>query len=139
MNADKSTIRAKLEIVDRNMRYLEEVNETFDPNEADYTLLQAVKHSLFEITEACIDIASHIVAAEGYERPPDYAGLFPVLADNGLLSATLAERLADMARFRNVLVHQYGDLDVQRLQSFIEEDLDDVTSYTAAIYEYLDA
>lgn len=138
MNADETTVRSKLELVDRNKRYLEGINESFDPHDADYTLLQAVKHSLFEIAEACIDIASHIVAAEGFDRPPDYAGLFPVLADNGVLNDALAERLADMARFRNVLVHQYGELEVERLQTFIEDDLNDVALFAQAIYEYLE-
>lgn len=138
MNADEATVRAKLEIVDRNKQYLEEVGDSFDPEEADYTLQQAVKHSMFEIAEACIDVASHIIAAEGFERPADYAGLFPVLADNGILDEDLADRMADMARFRNVLVHRYGDLELDRLNEFIEEDLGDVASFSAAIYDYLE-
>ncbi|RLI74481.1 hypothetical protein DRP04_14610 [Archaeoglobales archaeon] len=40
------------------------------------TTYQAVKYSLLEIVEACIDIASHIISAKGFERAESYAECF---------------------------------------------------------------
>jgi uncharacterized protein YutE (UPF0331/DUF86 family) len=47
--------------------------------------LQAVKYSLLEIAEACIDIANHIIAAKGLERVEEYSKMFDVLAKNKII------------------------------------------------------
>jgi uncharacterized protein YutE (UPF0331/DUF86 family) len=39
----------------------------------------------------------------------------PTLGESGWLASDLAEALADAASFRNLLVHQYGDVDDQRV------------------------
>ncbi len=138
MKADEETIRQRMEIIAENKEYIESVRESFDPEKADFESLQAVKHCLFEIAEACIDISSHIIASEGFERPDDYSGLFPVLAENEILDEELAQRLAEMARFRNFLIHRYGEVEGQRLKRFMEDDLEDVSVFTEQVYDYLE-
>lgn len=137
MKAEKETLKQKMQVIDENLRYLEDQNST-DFTESEFEKLQAVKHSLFEIAEACIDISSHIIAAEGFEKPEDYSGMFPVLSKNELITSELASNLEDMARFRNLLVHRYGELEPKKLQEFIQEDLQDVKKFTSAIYKYME-
>lgn len=137
MKAEKETLKQKMQVIDENLRYLEDQNST-DFTESEFEKLQAVKHSLFEIAEACIDISSHIIAAEGFEKPEDYSGMFLVLSKNELITSELASNLEDMARFRNLLVHRYGELEPKKLQEFIQEDLQDVKKFTSAIYKYME-
>ncbi len=126
-----------MELIDQNKKYLEQ-KETEDIDESDFESLQAVKHSMFEIAEACIDIASHIVASEGFDKPDDYSGFFPVLAQNKVIDKDLADRMADMARFRNFLVHRYGEVEPEKLEQFITEDLEDIEAFTSQIYEFIE-
>lgn len=58
-----------------------------------------------------IDIASHIIAVKGMGRAEEYRGMFHLLGEKGVIEKDLAERLGDMAVFRNLLVHRYGDVD----------------------------
>lgn len=136
MKAEKETLKQKLQIIDENINYLE--NNKPEISGDDYGELQAVKHCLFEIAEASIDMASHIVAAEGFEKPESYAEMFPVLSKNDILDDELAEKLSEMARFRNLLVHRYGDIDEQKLENFIKQDLKDVKKFSQSIYTYIE-
>lgn len=136
MKADEELLKQKLEIIVENLEYL--TSSDFNPENAGFEEKQAVKHCLLELAEASIDISSHIIASEGLDRPEDYAGLFQELGNEGFLNESLADKMSEMARFRNFLVHRYGDVDEKRLEAFIEEDLGDVRSFSESIYDYLD-
>lgn len=134
MNSDPDTIRGKLEIVRDRLRFLAEKEHELSVQRDR----QAVKHSLQESIEACLDVANHVISAEGLGRPDDYADYFPCLARHDLISPALADRLSEMARFRNVLVHLYDEVNVQTLQEVLDEDLDDIRAFATAIYAYVD-
>lgn len=138
MKPNTETLKQKMEIIDKNFSYLQDKKGFFDPEEADFEELQAVKHSMFEIAEACIDIASHIIAAEGFERPSEYPEAFSVLEKEGIIGKELSGKLKDMARFRNFIAHRYDKVENQRLKQILEKDLQDVKGFTASIYEYMD-
>ncbi len=73
----------------------------------DYRNTESAKYLLIVATAGAIDLCNHIVARHGGRAPRDYADCFVVLAELGVISTDLAERLKQMARFRNVLVHHY--------------------------------
>jgi uncharacterized protein YutE (UPF0331/DUF86 family) len=47
--------------------------------------------------------------------------------------AGLAASLADAARFRNLLVHRYADIDDQRVVQFVRQRLADLEDYVEVI------
>jgi Ribonuclease HepT-like len=51
----------------------------------------------------------------------------------GVLGAELAGRLERMARFRNLLVHQYAEVDDPRVFEFLRKDVGDVDRFIAAV------
>src|SRR5680860_391228 len=69
-------------------------------------LIYAVKYRLVVAIEAATDVSRHLAAARGLRMPTDYADSFVVLGEAGLLDPALVDDLKDMAKFRNVLVHQ---------------------------------
>jgi len=63
----------------------------------------ALKYALLESIEACFDIANHIISAFDFRRPLSYSDAFEVLNENRIIDGKLAERLKEMAKFRNFL------------------------------------
>lgn len=59
--------------------------------------------------------------------------MFQVLGEENIIDENLAEKLADMAKFRNILVHRYGDVENEELRTIIDEDLEDVRNYMSQI------
>ena len=90
------------------------------------------------ITECCIDIASHIIAAKSMGRAEEYRGMFYLLGENGVIEKDLSERLGDMAGFRNLLVHRYGDVDNEVVLEMIRSELADVVEFERAVVRFVD-
>jgi uncharacterized protein YutE (UPF0331/DUF86 family) len=104
---------------------------------ADYRNTESAKYLLIVTTEAAIDICNHIAARQGGRAPRDYADCFAILVDLGVVDAELAGRLQQMARFRNLLVHLYGDVDNARVYQIIQEDMGDLDVFQAAVIGWL--
>jgi uncharacterized protein YutE (UPF0331/DUF86 family) len=98
MSPNPDTVNGKLEVIHKGLQFLEEDEHDLSV----YRDRQAVKYTLQESIEACLDIANHIIASEGLGRPDDYAEYFPCLARHDIIPDDLAAKLADMARFRNI-------------------------------------
>jgi len=92
---------------------------------------------MIDKVEACIDIANHIIAAKRFERAEEYSQMFIVLAKNNVISEKLGEKLSNMARFRNLLVHRYGEIKAQRLIEIVKEDLNDVVEFVKEVKEFI--
>jgi uncharacterized protein YutE (UPF0331/DUF86 family) len=58
----------------------------------DRDLQDIIERRFEKATQASLDIASHIVAAEGLREPEDYGDLFRILEAEGVLSSTTATR-----------------------------------------------
>lgn len=99
----------------------------------DKILIGSAKYYLQVSIECCLDIANHIIATERFRAPKDYADSFKVLEENGIVTAEYGTRLRQMAKFRNRLVHLYGDIDDAYVYAFIGKDLLDIASFKTVI------
>lgn len=100
---------------------------------ADDEGVDASKYVLLTAIEDALSIANHVIASEGFRAPIDYADAFRSLHEAEVLDRELAERLEAMARFRNLLVHVYADVDDRRVHSFLSDDLQDMERFAAVI------
>ena len=123
MQIDRDLIQDKIDVVEKNLKFLDEYKsieiEEFLNNYKD---VQAVKYSLFEIIESCIDIASHIISIKGFERADSYSEMFEILKKNKIIESELSRKLSDMVRFRNILVHSYAKVDNSKVLTFVKEE-----------------
>jgi uncharacterized protein YutE (UPF0331/DUF86 family) len=106
---------------------------------ADPRTANAAKYLLIIACEAALDICNHVASRRAGRSPEDYADCMIVLAELGALSTELAQRLARMARFRNLLVHLYARVDDTEVHRIIRDDLADFDEYLEAIGRYLGA
>lgn len=83
--------------------------------------------------QICLDVAQHIIASEGLATPKDYAGAFAALGEAAWLPPDLAAAFQDAARFRNLLVHLYDDVDEERVVDILTTRLGDFERFRTAI------
>ncbi|QXO93876.1 DUF86 domain-containing protein [Methanospirillum purgamenti] len=93
----------------------------------------SAKYHLLVAIEAVLDLSSHLITQNSWRFPEDYADTFLVMAENGFISRDEAEHLADMARFRNRLVHQYWKIDDDVIWDILIKDRDDIIRYNEKI------
>lgn len=80
-------------------------------------------------------MASHWLADSGIAVPSTYKDLFRRLADEHVITRDLAERLGLAAGLRNLIAHQYGDLDFDKVFSAASTDVDDLLDFCRALEE----
>jgi uncharacterized protein YutE (UPF0331/DUF86 family) len=80
-----------------------------------------------------VDVCRHVIGSEGLRAANDFADSFVVLGERGWLSADLVPDLQDMARFRNLLVHGYADVDDKRVGQILRTRLGDIRSFRREI------
>lgn len=96
-----------------------------------------VERTLHLAVESCLDIASHIISAEGLREPRDNKDIFAVLGEANYLPEVLVTRLMKMAQFRNILVHDYTRLDAEVIWGILKRDLDDLKTFMLTIMKQL--
>ncbi len=77
--------------------------------------------------------AGHAIASEGLQAPRTFADTFASLGEARLLEQALASRLQDAARFRNLLVHGYAEIDDARVREILRTRLDDLEQLRVAL------
>ena len=100
---------------------------------ADPRAIHASKYLLVIVIEDALATANHVIAAEGLRAPADYADAFRSLRDAGIIAADLSDRLEAMARFRNLLVHLYAEVDDRRVHEFLRKDVADLEKLAAVL------
>ncbi len=96
-----------------------------------------MKYNLIIAIQAAIDICYHIVAKEGGRAPQGYGDCFKILGEREIISLPFAQKLGRMAKFRNLLVHLYGEVDDQRVYRIMREDLSDLEKFEARLGSFL--
>lgn len=136
---DQELIEKKIDLLEEKLDYLKKTRE-INPNKFlnSFEKIQATKHTLQEAIEACLDIANHIIAAKGLGRSETYSGMFQRLTEGEILGDELADRLGDMARFRNLLVHQYAEVDNRKVHEMLQENLEDIEDFMTRIEQFLE-
>jgi uncharacterized protein YutE (UPF0331/DUF86 family) len=98
---------------------------------------ESVAFNMHLAIQNCMDIAAHIISEEGMGLPSSAGEMFFLLHENGYLSAELAERMVKAVGFRNLLVHEYEKIDLQRLHQAAEKNIDDLMLFLSSIFKKL--
>ncbi len=78
-----------------------------------------------------------IISEEGAEMLETYREAFLRLGEMGVIPRDFSTRLAQMAGFRNILVRQYSEFDLNKLLDFLKTKLEDLEQFSDYIKEYL--
>jgi len=122
---------AKAAVIERSLRRVLEIYQG-NPSLTDLMHLDALTLNVERACQAAIDLAMHVVAAEHLGMPHSQADAFRLLADADALERTLSERMIGMCGFRNVLVHQYQELEVDILHQVATERWQDLVALCQA-------
>ncbi len=87
--------------------------------------------------QSAIDIGQYLLSNLMIKQPTDYADVFVKLGEAGVLSPAFAGRLVDMAKFRNVLVHLYLEVDTHMVYQYIQSNLGDLEEFARHVVDFL--
>jgi len=133
---DKNLILRKLSELEDYQSQLEEY-KTITVNDYinDWKAQRIIERTLQLMIEICVDICHHLISAKKYRIPTSYSDTFLVLFEQQILDESLMCRLQQMARFRNILVHNYEKVDPAIVIPLLKNNLNDFTLFRNAILE----
>jgi uncharacterized protein YutE (UPF0331/DUF86 family) len=96
---------------------------------------ESVLFNLQMAVQNCIDLAAHIVAEEGLGVAGSTNELFYLLEEQGYIGQELTEKMIRAVGFRNLIVHEYGKLDLEVVFRVSHEDVEDLERFCRELGE----
>jgi uncharacterized protein YutE (UPF0331/DUF86 family) len=135
---DKTLILRKLAELEE---YLGQIREFSSVSTEDYSgdwkTRRIVERTLQLMIELCIDIAGHIISDRRLRVPVSYADTFKSLAEAGLITPQRSDVMEKMAKFRNIVMHQYENVDTEIVIMILREHLNDFLVFRDAVLQML--
>lgn len=131
---DVPLVLRKLASLDDYRRQISEFSSiTVDAYRSDWKVQRIIERTLQMMIELCADIAGHIISDSALRTPETYVDTFRVLGENGVLTADQTLVMEKMAKFRNIVVHQYETVDAEIVVLILKRHLDDFQLFSDAI------
>jgi len=135
---DKILILRKLANFDEFLNQLSEFIEiTIDEYMQDWKIQRIVERTFQILIETGIDIANHIISDQEFRIPVSYSDTFKVLQENNIINNKLYQSLEKMAKFRNLIVHNYDKIDSAFIISILRNNLDDFTDFKNSVLKWM--
>ncbi len=129
MNPEFAGIERRLDKLNECLQKLEPLRQR-EPDEflADSYLRDIVERNLEVAAQCCIDISNRIISLENAPRPRDHYESLLRLGEIDVLPMEFARHLAPLGGFRNILVHEYLDVDWKYVLDHLHE-IDDLAQF----------
>jgi len=138
MSVNPDLVRARCAEIEESVARLEQFQSlTREEFLAHRDTIDIACHRLLIACEASLALCCHVSAKQLRKVPEEYAECFGLLREAGLISADLAARLQQMAWFRNLLVHVYWKVDYGQVYDVIQQHLQDLRDFRAAMARLL--
>ena len=126
---DRDVVQAKVAIIQRCLKSIKQVTG-LDPKKLDDLDTQDIfALNLQRAVQATIDLAAHVVGAEGLGVPGDLRENFRLLVNNNIIPQEVGTQMEKMVGFRNIAVHEYQALDIEVLRSILVNNLKDLENF----------
>jgi uncharacterized protein YutE (UPF0331/DUF86 family) len=99
-------------------------------------LRDIVERNLEIAAQCCIDISHRIISLEKAQKPQDYYEAIIRMGELAVLPVDFARKLAPIAGFRNILIHEYLSVDWNEVYKHLR-DLNDIIRFAELIREWL--
>lgn len=100
--------------------------------------LLAIKHLLLQSIEACGSICSHVLAKKFFKSPSSFSECFEFLYESKVINQELSSELRKMARFRNILVHRYWEIEDKKILEYARNNLGDFDRFLESVIDYIE-
>lgn len=126
---------SELEVYQKQMKEFSDI--ALEAYKANWKTQRIVERTLQMMIETCVDIANRIVSDRGMRSPTSYADTFKVLFENNVIDSGLLIIMGKMAKFRNVVVHQYEEVDSEIVIIILKKHLGVFDRFKDAVLTYL--
>ena len=126
MMVDIEVVKNKLISLEEYINDLKEYKDiTIFEYKKDKIIQRYLERTLHLAVESILDIGSHIISDERLGSPDDNSDIFRILAENNIIKKNM-DNYIKMARFRNIIVHDYAKIDPEIIIVIINSGIEDL-------------
>jgi len=134
----KDVVIAKIANIKKSLdRLKEKQGVSFNKFSSDRDIQDIVLLNIQNAIQGCIDLASHFVSDNEWGVPGSLGGLFDVLCEKKVISRKTKEIMRSMTGFRNLIVHEYAEIDVNKVYDIYKNRLNDFNIFLKEISVYV--
>lgn len=138
MKFDINKILSQIKIIEDDLRKLKEKSAmSLSEYLTDEDSQDVVERRFQTAIESCTNIGNHIISVVDLQMPEDYASAFYILAGAKIIPFELAEKMADLARFRNLLVHLYWKIDHKNIHRKIKSRISTLRKFSKEVLAFI--
>lgn len=134
---DRERILAKIDVLDG---YLKELRGILPASFGEYKKVEkrrACERLLQVSIECIIDICGLMVTGLRLGLPAEEDDLFEKLEQAGIITSPRKQSLKKMKGFRNILVHEYGEVDDMIVFEVLQNNLNDFEAFKQEIIQVI--
>lgn len=139
---NKKFLKEKIELIQKELVDLKKLTVfSFQEIVSDFMKQNTLERILEKIIIRAIDINQHLIAelsTEEMTSPKNYKETFLKLSDFEICPKEFAENISKSVGTRNILVHEYDEVDYSQIYSSISDCLKDYYQYCDYILKFLE-
>lgn len=136
---DKEFIRQKIKLAES---YLQEIKEFLKADDGiistDVKSRYALERAFLLLAEELIDVNNYFIKALNLKPIDDLKSSFLALGEANILPMDFAKKISPLTGTRNILVHQYEELDIDLFLGNLRSNIHDFEIYFGHILTFLE-
>jgi len=136
----RQKIFEKFQSLDRYLLYLKKLGKEIKNKKEfleNFRLFGLAERYLQLSCQVIIDSLDLIVIEEGFKKPENRKEQISLLHSHKIISKNLIGKLEDIVKFRNILVHEYGEIDQKKVYENLFSKIKDFELFKKEILQWL--
>jgi len=122
-----SSLEKYLNIVKRYKRFSREQIEK------DVDIKGMVERYLYLLVQSTIDLAEAVLSFKNLRKPTTFSETFIILEEAKIIEKALAEKMIKMVGFRNILAHDYAEINYDIVYDVLQNRVSDIEEFNEQI------
>ena len=124
----------KLKRLEENLRVLSNFKKNYSLEDVNSNKVDewSLRYGLLESIQIIIDISCSFVSEKNLGLPKNYSECITLLINGKYIDKNLGNRLTKMVGLRNLLIHEYGIIDTEKLYEYLDR-LQDIRDFASAL------
>jgi uncharacterized protein YutE (UPF0331/DUF86 family) len=133
---DREQVTKVVSDIERYTKDLQELDIRAREDLEDRRTLYALSMLLFTIINRALDLADEVIITNRLGMPQSYKEIFDILRRRRFIDRDLAEEMAALVFYRNMIAHQYDDLTDDDLWALLQR-LDTILKFVERMKEII--
>jgi uncharacterized protein YutE (UPF0331/DUF86 family) len=103
----------------------------------DYHVYGLAERYLQLAIECLLDIGGMLIVEYGFRKPTVKQEIIEILEEEKVLPSNFTHRLAGIAGFRNILIHEYVRIDRARVHEYLQKNLSQFEIFLKHVNRYV--